>query len=72
MNKRVYVFNGTDVKGRQTVGCSYEQNFPSEKQYVATEDAVQAVMDLFFALRSIKGQARPRDLVKLAKRIRGK
>jgi hypothetical protein len=35
------------------------------------EKAVQAVMDLFFALRSIKTQPTLKDLVKLAKRIRG-
>jgi len=34
------------------------------------ERNVQAVMDLFFALKEIGGQPTLRDLVKLAKRIR--
>jgi len=34
------------------------------------ERAVQAVMDLYFALRAIKGKPTLRDLVKLAKRIK--
>jgi hypothetical protein len=34
------------------------------------ERAVQAVMDLFFALKHIGGEPTLRDLVKLAKRIR--
>lgn len=32
--------------------------------------AVQAIMSLFFALRSIKGKPTLKDLVKLAKRIK--
>lgn len=32
---------------------------------------VQAVMDLFYALKAIKAQPSLRDLVKLAKRIKG-
>lgn len=34
------------------------------------ERAVQAVMDLFYALKEIKGQPTLKDLVKLAQRIR--
>lgn len=34
------------------------------------EKAVQATMDLFFALKDINGKPSLRDLVKLAKRIR--
>ena len=34
------------------------------------EKAVQAVMDLFFALKEIGGKPTLRDLVKLAKRIK--
>ena len=37
---------------------------------IERERAVQLVMDLFYALRHIKGHPRLRDLVALAKRIR--
>jgi hypothetical protein len=36
----------------------------------ANEIAVQAVMDLFFALREIKGEPKLIDLIRLAKRIK--
>lgn len=37
---------------------------------MSKEKAVQAVMDLYFALRTIKGKPTMRDLIKLAKRIK--
>jgi hypothetical protein len=43
----------------------------SKRPTKANIKASQAVMDLFFALREIKGKPTLRDLVKLAKRIKG-
>lgn len=41
-----------------------------KKLKVERAKASEAVMDLFWALRSIKGKPTLRDLVKLAKRIK--
>lgn len=49
-------------------GLAFIPNMISEK--IERERSVQLVMDLFYALRHVRGQPRLADLVKLAKRIR--
>jgi hypothetical protein len=50
-------------------GPVYREGY-EDGEKAARARAVQAIMDLFYALREIDGQPTLKDLVKLAKRIR--